>query len=160
MTQFSVLKFIDTLHFSTGLQLNEDKLWKKSSSGSRGWVQSIAGFDKNSFSCFLFPSLSFMLSQRTELTWNQRFHSGVRFKKSSHASCILEFSSSKERLSALKQSTISKQRLICAFTPCLNCIFLKNRRKKSSFVWIFLLLFLPKERLVNQPVKFIFRFWA
>ena len=65
----------------------------------------------------------------------------------------------KRNLSAPKQSTISKQRLICACTPYVNCIFPKNRRKKN-FVWIFLLLFLPKERLASQQVQFIFRFWA
>ena len=47
----------------------------------------------------------------------------------------------KRNLSAPKQSTISKQRLICACTPCVNCIFPKNRRKKKLCVNFFIIIF-------------------
>lgn len=42
----------------------------------------------------------------------------------------------------------------------LTIFFQRTEGKKGILCEFFLLLLLPKERLVNQPVKFIFRFWA
>lgn len=64
----------------------------------------------------------------------------------------------KRNLSAPKQSTISKQRLICACTPCVNCIFPKNRRKKKTLCEFFYYYFCRKNDWLASKFNLFFGF--
>lgn len=157
----TILQFQDCIKISFGRHTkgeSEDHWQRKQVSGKYG--QSVASINRLSRVFFFLPfPFCYLFNARyscaiTNFILVLDSRNGVTSVASSISLKV------KRNLNAPKQSKIPKQRLIFACTPCFNCIFSKNRRKKGILCEFFLSLFLPKERLVNQPVKFIYRFWA
>lgn len=93
----------------------------------------MAGLNIPSFSCFLFPFLSFLLSlKRMILECNQQFYSGVRFKEWSHASCILYFPYDKEKVPINKAQFRNKGSFALALL--VSTVFFQRTEGKKNFV--------------------------